>query len=171
MIILSLFDKYYILYCLDFCGNSTQQWPKPRTEPINLLSSITAFTQILGDGYTHTFLVKYTFEANLYSCLNRHSGWNFGVSNVGRSQQPFFRTFWFGFSEEACVDFGASLNKALKFADILPELLKHDWFVNSCAPPINWRFTGNWSDVAPSGEFPTLHPWTGNPLMNIPALN
>ena len=81
-------------------------------------------------------------------------GWNFGVSNVGRSQQPFFRTFWFGYSEEACVDFGALLNKALKFADILPELPKYDWFVNSCAPPINWRFGGDWSDVAPSGEFP-----------------
>ena len=121
MIIISLLDKYYKLYCLDFCGNSTQQWPKRKTEPINLLSSITAVTQILGDGYTHTYLVKYTFEANLYFCLNRHSGWNFGVSNVGRSQQPFFRTFWFGSSEEACVDLDASLDKASKFADILSE--------------------------------------------------
>ena len=98
-------------------------------------------------------------------------GWNFGVSNVGHSQQPSFWTFWFGFSDKACIDFVASLDKALKFADILPELLKYDWFVNSCAPPTNWRFAGDWSDVAPSGEFPTLHPWTGNPLMNIPALN
>ena len=88
-----------------------------------MLSSITVVTQILGDGYTHTYLVKNTFEANLYLCLNRHAGWNFGVSNVGRSQQPFFRTFWFGFLEEAYIDFGASLNKALAFADIrdLPE--------------------------------------------------
>ena len=82
------------------------------------MSSITAVTQILGDGYTHTYLVKYTFEANLYFCLNRHSGWNFGVSNVGRSQQPFFRTFWFG---KAYADLDASLNKASKFADINSE--------------------------------------------------
>ena len=110
-----------ILYCLDFCGNSTQQWPKPRTKPIHLLSSITAFTQILGDGYTHTFLVKYTFEANLYSCLNRHSGWNFGGSNVGRSQQQFFWTFWFGSLEVACIDLDALLNKASEFAVFIHE--------------------------------------------------
>ena len=61
MIILSLLDKYYKLYCLDFCGNSTQQWTKQKTEPINLLSSITAVTQILGDGYTHTYLVIYMY--------------------------------------------------------------------------------------------------------------
>ena len=171
MILLSLFDYYYKLYCLDFSENSYRQWPETKTESINLLSSITACTHIIGDGYTHPYSVKYPFEANFYSCPNKHLGWNFGVSNVGHSQQPFFRTFWFGFSDKACVDFVASLNKALKFADILPELLKYDWFVNSCAPPTNWRFAGDWSDVAPSGEFPTLHPWTGNPLMNIPALN
>ena len=51
MIVLSLLDKYYKLYCLDFCGNSTQQGPKRNTEPINLLSSITACTHIIGDGY------------------------------------------------------------------------------------------------------------------------
>ena len=65
MIILSLLDKYYKLYCLDFCGNSTQQWPKRKTEPINLLSSITAVTQILGDGYTHTYLVIYIYIHSL----------------------------------------------------------------------------------------------------------
>ena len=61
MIIISLLDKYYKLYCLDFCGNSTQQRTKRKTEPINLLSSITAVTQILGDGYTHTYLVIYIY--------------------------------------------------------------------------------------------------------------
>ena len=121
MIVLSLLDKYYKLYCLDFCENSTQQGLKRNTEPINLLSSITACTHIIGDSYKHTYLVKYSFEANLYLCPNRHSGWNFGVSNVDRSQQPFFRTFWFGSSEEACVDLDASLNKASKFADNLSE--------------------------------------------------
>ena len=118
-----------------------------------LLSSITPCTHIIGDGYTHPYSVKYPFEANFYSCPNKHLGWNFRVSNVGHSQQPFFRTFWFGFSEKACVDFVASLNKASKFADILPELLKYDWFVNSCAPPTNWKFAGDWSDVAPSGDY------------------
>ena len=156
MIVLSLLDKYYKLYCLDFCENSTQQGLKRNTEPINLLSSITACTHIIGDSYKHTYLVKYSFEANLYLCLTGTSGWNFGVSNVDRSQQPFFRTFWFGFSEEACVDSDASLNKASKFADIHSrELLKYDWVVNPCASPIKWRFTGDWFDVAPSGEFPT----------------
>ena len=121
MIILSLLDKYYKLYCLDFCENSTQQGLKRNTEPTNLLSLITACTHIIGDSYKHTYLVKYSFEANLYLCLHRHAGWKFGVSNVGRSQQPFFRTFWFGSSEEACVDLDASLDKASKFADILSE--------------------------------------------------
>ena len=102
--------------------------------------------------FRHVFIA--TFDAPIPTCV----GWNCGVSNVGHSQQPFFRTFWFGFSDKACVDFVASLNKVLKFADILPELLKYDWFVNSCAPPTNWRFAGDWFDVAPSGEFPTLHP-------------
>ena len=92
-----------------------------KTESINLLSSITACTHIIGDGYTHPYSVKYPFEANIYWCPNKHLGWNFGVSNVGHSQQPFFRTFWFGFSDKACVDFVASLNKASKFADILLE--------------------------------------------------
>ena len=66
MIVLSLLDTYYKLYCLDFCGNSTQQWPKRKTEPINLLSSITAVTQILGDGYTHTYLVIYIY---VHTCI------------------------------------------------------------------------------------------------------
>ena len=48
-------------------------------------------------------------------CSNGHSGWDFGISNVGHSQQPFFWTFWLGFSGKACVDFEASLRKALKF--------------------------------------------------------
>ena len=87
----------------------------------------------------------------------RHSGWNFGDSNIGCSQQPFLRTFWFGSSEVACVNLDASLNKASKFAGMhSKELLKYDWVVNPSAPPIKWRFTGDLFDVAPSGEFPTL---------------
>jgi len=141
MILLSLFDYYYKLYCLDFSENSYRQWPETKTESINLLSSITACTHIIGDGYTHPYSVKYPFEANFYSCPNKHLGWNCGVSNVGHSQQPFFPTFWFGFSDKACVDFVASLNKASKFADILPEILKYDWVVSPCASSINLIFT------------------------------
>ena len=47
----------------------------------------------------------------------------------------------------------------LQFADILSlELLKYNWVVNPCAQPIDWRFTGDWFDGAPSGKFPTLRP-------------
>ena len=38
------------------------------------------------------------------------------------------------------------------------ELLKYDWVVNPCALQIKWRLPGDWFDVAPSGESPTLHP-------------
>ena len=71
---------------------------------------------------THTLSLSNIHSKRIFNSFpNKHLGWNFGVSNVGRSQQPFFRTFWFGSSEEACVDVDASLNKASKFADILSE--------------------------------------------------
>ena len=89
MILLSLFDYYYKLYCLDFSENSYRQWPETKTESINLLSSITACTHIIGDGYTHPYSVKYPFEANFYSCPNKHLGWNCGVSNVGHNSHSF----------------------------------------------------------------------------------
>ena len=69
MILLSLFDYYYKLYCLDFSENSYRQWPETKTESKNLLSSITACTHISGDGYTHPYSVKYPFEANFTRAL------------------------------------------------------------------------------------------------------
>ena len=51
-----LLDKDYKLYDLDFCENSNRLRPKPKTDTISFLASITAFTHIIGNSRTHFIL-------------------------------------------------------------------------------------------------------------------
>ena len=148
-----------MLYCLDLSEKPTSTKFGLKAEPINLLSSIIAYSN-------NNWRWLHTKQVLNYDNMKRrstlppgHSGWELGISNVGQSQQPFiFRTFWLGFSGEIYVDCDASLMEALKLLISSLELLKCDWVILSELVRLSFIFfSGDWFDLAPSGEFPTLN--------------
>ena len=90
----------------------------------------------------------------------------------------FFRTFWFGFSVEACIDCDASLIKALKFAGIFRSsnsnmigLLVYDLCQSIGSLLVIGSISGASANLVIWWTFPALDWWWGNTPKHISSWN